>query len=157
MITDSRLGPSASLRRRLLRYLGIVLLTLGLLGMHVLSQDHAVMSGRSTGATTAATTTTATAMSASSSGGGHDGPAAARSSGPRLTLITLPACPGGCGQHVPIWSTCLLLLLTWLVFTRRGRRSTFRLPPSVRLTRCGASLGRHVPCLTLVELSLRRV
>ena len=177
-----RTGPAAAERdrrprprRRWLRHLllaaSLVVVTLGVVGMHQLSIGHEIVTGP-TGSTahTKSASQTDHRHSHSHSDGGYsdpggevvsvaaDYPAAHTSAG--MTGDGLgDVCPD-CADHQMAFGSCLLaltlLVLSWSLIPPLLRHLPPFLLPRLTPTLVGPGLGRLVPPLSLTELSVRR-
>ena len=155
-----RLLPS--LRRAWLRQLmlviSLVVLTLGVVGMHQLSVDHDVSTGQSV-VSGQPSSAAHSAYEAGATATDHHRPQAGAEPATGAAGSDEQDCPS-CAGHQMALSTCLLaltlLVLTWLLAPPRLRHLPPFLLPRLAYTSAVTALGRLVPSLTLTELSLRR-
>lgn len=142
--------------RHLVFALSLVVVALSVVGMHQLSLGHDLVTGQAS----------------------QQAPAQAGSPAADTTMLMPAAPPGGSagltsttggssGEHCPgcgddqmALGTCLaaltLLMLSWTLAAPRLRHLPPFLRPRLAPTMVGPALGRLVPPLSLVELSLRR-
>lgn len=159
-------GPAARrrvlrLRRRwlprLLLAAGLVVVVLSVVGMHQLSFGHDAVTGPSTSST-----------HAESMHGAVPGETQAAATAGSLAshLVTgtplgepVDGCPD-CSDHLMAFGSCLLaltlLVLSWLLTPPRPRQVPPSLVPRQPLAPGLFAAGRHVPSLSLAELSLLR-
>lgn len=151
-------SPRRSLLRHLMLAISMVVLTLGVVGMHQLSADHDVLTGQPVVSGQPGVAAHLDHEVSATATDHHRAPAEAEP-------VTNAAGSGesgcaGCAGHQMVVSTCLLaltlLVLTWLLAPPRLRHLPPFLLPRLSHISAGSTLGRLVPSLTLTELSLRR-
>ena len=150
--------------RHLLLGLSLVVLTLGIVGMHQLSVGHDVATGQ---ANRHAHTDTAASGPVEAAPHGHGTAEGALAD---LHLLAASAATGGvgagnegcttCDDHEMAFGSCLLaltlLVLSWFLRPPRLRHLPPFLLPRLAPAMIRPTLSRLVPSLSLTELSLRR-
>ena len=124
----------------------VLLLLLAVLSMHQLSRNHTLV-------VSAADSAHSVSSKQESLTDDHSGPVG--SSAPEVHASD--SCQGSCSNHAAMWAACILAL-TLLVFNWWLRRPGRHPQPLGRLWRDRRTrpVQRRIPCLSLVELSLRR-
>ena len=124
----------------------VLLLLLAVLSMHQLSRDHTFV-------LSAADSAHSVSSKQEPLTDAHSGPVGASAHGVHAS----DSCPGECLNHAAMWAACILALTLlvskwWLLRPGRHPQSPGRLWRPIRTRQ----VQRRIPCLSLVELSLRR-
>jgi hypothetical protein len=150
--------------RHLLLGLSLVVLTLGIVGMHQLSVGHDVATGQASGHAHAETAASGPVEAVPH---GH-GPAEVALADSHLLAASAATDVGGygdegcltCDDHEMAFRSCLLaltlLVFSWLLRPPRLRHLPPFLLPRLAPAMIRLTLSRLVPSLSLTELSLRR-
>ena len=150
--------------RHLLLGLSLVVLTMGIVGMHQLSVGHDVATGQ---ANRHAHTGTAASGPLGAVPHGH-APADGALPDSHLLAASAPTSVSGavdhgcptCDDHETVFESCLLaltlLVFSWLLRPPRLRHRPPSLLPRPAPATVRPTLSRRVPSLSLTELSLRR-
>ncbi len=152
--------------RHLLLALSLVVMTLGVVGMHQLSIGHDVATGPSDVHTHLDTTANADVAVLTSSLVPNADMAGHPADGRPSTALTQDGARGGgnacpsCDDHQMAFGSCLLaltlLVISWMLIPPRLRHLPPFLLPRSALAAVGPTVARLVPALSLMELSLRR-